>query len=191
VAAAGRGWVGDVSDATDLLRLELIGGPGRVQTAPGSPAAERGVVGVDVRGLVVEGDPHTVVQVLFDDDEPGFDRTLLDAPMLAELRNAAGDVVIRDLFDHHAFREALLAEQQAGGNELRGVLVLPGGELPPPHVRLAFLPVPVEKTAGAQLAIVRTDADALAVAIDAALRNGDIDRIEHRSMQTALRQRHR
>lgn len=174
----------------DLLRLELIGGPGRVQTAPGSAAAERGVVGVDVSALSVEGDPHTVVQLLLDDDTPGFDRSLLDAPMLAELHNASGDVAIRELFDHHQFRERLLAEQQAGGNELRGVLVLPGGELPPPYVRLAFLPVPIDKTAGATLAIVRTDAEALVRAVDDALAQRKIDRIEHRSMKTAVEQRH-
>jgi hypothetical protein len=179
-----------VADPNDLLRLELIGGPGRVQTAPGSPAGERGIVGVDVSALVVEGDPHTVVQLLFDDDTPGFDRSLLDAPLLAELRNATGDVVVSDLFDHHEFRRRLLDEQQAGGNELRGVLVLPGGELPPPYVRLAFLPVPIEKTTGAQLAVVRTDADSLRKAIDDARRDGNIDAIEHRSMSIALRQRH-
>ena len=174
----------------DLLRLELIGGPGRVETAPGSTAAERGVVGVDVSALSVEGDPHTVVQLLFDDDAPGFDRSLLDAPLLAELRNATGDVAIRDLFDHHEFRARLLAEQQAGGNELRGVLVLPQGELPPPYVRLAFLAVPLEKTAGATLAIVRTEVDALTTAVDDALAQGQIDRIEHRSMKIAVEQRH-
>jgi len=179
-----------VADPNDLLRLELIGGPGRVETAPGSPAAERGIIGVDVSALVVEGDPHTVVQVLFDDDAPGFDRTLLDAPMLAELRNATGDVVIRDLFDHHEFRQRLLAEQQAGGNELRGVLVLPSGELPPRYVRLAFLPVPLDRTVGAQLAVVRTDVESLRKAIDDARRDGNIDAIEHRSMSLALGQRH-
>jgi hypothetical protein len=179
-----------VADANDLLRLELIGAPGRVETAPASPAAERGIMGVDVSALVVEGDPHTVVQVLFDDDAPGFDRTLLDGPMLAELRNATGDVVIRDLFDHHRFRERLLAEQQAGGNELRGVLVLPGGELPPPYVRLAFLAVPIERTAGAQLAVVRTDVASLRTAADEALDRGDVDSIEHRSLTIALQQRH-
>jgi hypothetical protein len=174
----------------DLLRLELIGGPGRVETAPGSPAADRGVLGVDVSALSVEGDPHVVVQLLLDDDAPGFDRSLLDAPLLAELRNATGDVAIRDLFDHHEFRQRLHAEQQAGGNELRGVLVLPGGELPPPYVRIAFLQVPIEKTAGATLAIVRTEADALVRAVDEALGQRKIDRIEHRSMKLAVEQRH-
>jgi hypothetical protein len=179
-----------VSEPTDLLRLDLIGGPGRIETAPGSPAAERGLMGVDVRGLDIEGEPHTVVQVLFDDDTPGFDRSLLDAPLLAELRNPTGDVAIRDLFDHDVFRHALLAEQRSGGNELRGMLVLPGGQLPPPYVRLAFLQVPIERTAGSTLAVIRTEVEALTAAVDDALRDGHIDRIEHRSMMIAIEQRH-
>ncbi|MFP5579587.1 MAG: hypothetical protein ACLGIZ_15350, partial [Acidimicrobiia bacterium] len=111
----------------DLLRLELIGGPGRVETAVGSPAWERGVLGVDVSALAVEGEDHTVVQVLFDDDAPGFDGTLLDSPLVAELRTPSGDVVVRDLFDHDRFRHELRADQEAGGRVLRGVLVLTGG----------------------------------------------------------------
>src|SRR3546814_17064049 len=86
-----------------------------------------------------------------------FDRTLLDSPLVAELRTPSGDVVVRDLFDHDRFRHDLRADQEAGGRVLRGVLVLTGGELPPPHVRLAFLPGSVSGTAGTTLAVVRTD----------------------------------
>lgn len=174
----------------DLLRLELIGGPGRVETAVGSPAWERGVLGVDVSALAVEGEDHTVVQVLFDDDAPGFDRTLLDSPLVAELRTPSGDVVVRDLFDHDRFRHDLRADQEAGGRVLRGVLVLTGGELPPPHVRLAFLPVGVSGTAGTTLAVVRTDVPDLVMAVDDALEREEIDEDQHRALLTAIDQRH-
>lgn len=174
----------------DLLRLELIGGPGRVETSVGSPAWERGVLGVDVTGLAVEGVDHTVVQVLFDDDAPAFDRALLDSPLVAELRNPAGEVQVRDLFDHDRFRQALRADQEAGGDELRGVLVLTGGELPPPYVRLAFLPLPIGATAGTTLAVVRTDVPELVMAVDDALEREEIDEVEHRGLLTTIEQRH-
>lgn len=174
----------------DLLRLELIGGPGRVETAPGSPAWERGVLGVDVTARPVEGIEHTVVQVLFDDDAPAFDRALLDAPLVAELRDPRGNVVVRELFDHDRFRRELLAEQQAGESERRGVLVLTGGELPPPYVRLAFLPTPIADTEGTDLAVVRTDVPDLVMAVDDALERGEIDEVEHRGLLTSIEQRH-
>ena len=182
--------MGRVPETTDLLRLELIGAPGRIETAPGSPASERGILGVDVRGMGIDGDPHTVVQVLFDDDAPGFDRSLLDAPLVAELRAPNGDVVVRDLFDHDRFRHRLHDEQQAGGSTLRGVLVLPGGELPPHYVRLAFLPVDVTGTAGTTLAVVRTDVPDLVMAVDDALERGEVTEAQHRALLTSIEQRH-
>ncbi len=174
----------------DLLRLELIGGPGRIETAVGSPAWERGVLGVDVSSLGVEGVDHTVVQVLFDDDAPAFDHDLLDAPMVAELRTPAGDVVVRDLFDHDRFRHELRTDQESGRNELRGVLVITGGELPPRYVRLAFLPVDVTGTAGTTLAVVRTDVAELLMAVDDALEREEIDEAEHGALLTTIEQRH-
>ena len=177
-------------EGMDLLRLELIGGPGRVETAIGSPAWERGLLGVDVTSLAVEGEDHTVVQVLFDDDAPAFDRSLLDAPMVAELRTPDGDVVVRDLFDHDRFRHALRADQEGGGRNLRGVLVLTGGELPPPYVRLAFLPVGVSGTAGTTLAVVRTDVPDLVMAVDDALERGEVTDAQHQALLTSIEQRH-
>ncbi len=174
----------------DVLRLELIGGPGRVETAVGSPAWERGVLGVDVSSLNVEGVDHTVVQVLFDDDAPAFDGALLDSPLVAELRTPSGDVVVRDLFDHDRFRRELRADQESGRSELRGVLVITAGELPPPYVRLAFLPVGVDGTAGTTLAVVRTDVPDLVMAVDDALERGEIDETEHGALLTTIEQRH-
>jgi len=176
--------------AMDLLRLELIGSAGRVETPPGSPASELGILGVDVRGTTVDGEEHTVVQVLFDDDVPGFDRSLLDAPLVAELRDHEGNVVVRDLFDHDEFRQQLRAEREAGTSERRGVLVLTGGALPPRYVRLAFLPTPVGATDGATLAVVRTEVPDLVMAVDDALDRGDIGDAEHRALLTAIEQRH-
>ncbi len=182
-----RAWLhGDM----DLLRLELIGGPGRVETAPGSPASARGVLGVDVTDITVEGEEHTAVQVLFDDDVPGFEVSLLDGPLVAELRNPAGDVVVRDLFDHDRFRRELLAEQQAGESERRGVLVLTGGELPPHYVRLAFLPMALADTEGTTLAVVPTEVHELRSAVDDALERNEIDEVEHRALLVSIEQRH-
>jgi hypothetical protein len=174
----------------DLLRLELTGGPGRVETAPGSPASERGVLGVDVTATTVDGEEHTVVQVLFDDDVPGFDRALLESPLVAELRGDRGRVLVRELFDHDEFRRALLAEREAGATERRGVLVLTGGQLPPHYVRLAFLPTPVTDTAGTTLAVVRSELPDLVMAVDDALERGEIDADEHRAMMVSIDQRH-
>lgn len=131
-------------ETTDLLRLELIGAPGRIETAPGSPASERGILGVDVRGMGIDGEAHTAVQV----------------------------------------------EQQAGEPTLRGVLVLPGGELPPHYVRLAFLPVDVSGTAGTTLAVVRTDVPDLVMAVDDALERGEVTDAQHRALLTSIEQRH-
>jgi hypothetical protein len=68
--------------------------------------------------------------------------------------------------------------------------VLPGGELPPHYLRLAFLPVPVEETAGTTLAVVRTDVPDLVTAVDDALEREEITEAEHRSLLTAIEQRH-
>lgn len=174
----------------DLLRLELIGGAGRVETAPGSPAAERGILGLDVSGTTIDGTDLTAVQVLFDDDVPGFDRALLDAPLVAELRDNEDRVLVRELFDHDEFRRQLLAEREAGESERRGVLVLTGGELPPPYVRLAFLPTPVHATDGATLVVVRTEVPDLVMAVDDALERGDVDEAEHQALLTSIEQRH-
>src|SRR5690349_20469098 len=108
-----------------------------------SPMGRHGLLGVDVRGRSIDGQDQTVVQILLDDDRPGFDPTLLDAPMVAELTDPDGRTVATEPFDHDRFRQRLRAERDAGESVLRGVLVLTDGELPPPYVRLAFLPVAI------------------------------------------------
>lgn len=174
----------------ELLRTDLPGRPMQVETAPGSVPFERGILGIAVSPKDIEGSEHTVVQLLLDDDQAGFDRALLDCPMVAELRTPAGDVITRELFDHDRFRSQLHQERQAGGNELRGVLVLTGGELPPPYIRLAFLAVPVTDTGGCSLFVVRTERDDLLAAIDAGHADGSLTDREHRGLRTTVEQRH-
>lgn len=174
----------------ELLRTELPGRPIQAETAPGSPPFERGILGAAVSPKTIDGTEHTVVQLLFDDDHPTFDPSLLDCPLVAELRTPAGDVVTRELFDHDRFRRQLQEERATGGKELRGVLVLTGGELPPPYIRLAFLTVPVAETAGCELVVIRSERDALAAAIHAGHADGSLTDREHRGLLTTVEQRH-
>lgn len=175
----------------ELIQIALGGQPSQMQTAPGDPSFEAGLLGVALSPKDIDGTAHTVVQAMFDDDRPGFDRSLLDCPLMAEVRTPAGDVVTRELFDHDEFRRALHAERADGGNELRGVLLLTGGELPPAYLRLAFLDIPVEETAGCSLVLVRSDRDDLVEAIDAGRADGSLRDEEHRSLTTMIDQRHR
>ncbi len=157
--------------------------------APGSPGGRDGLVGVDVSSRDVDGVAHTVVQLLLDDDVAGFDRGLLDGPMIAEL--ADGDrVVAREAFDHDVFRRRLLAERQAGTSTTRGILVLTEGEPPPPWVRLAFLPVPIESTAGQTLRIVTTTVPELLAGVDEAYGRGEVTDEERRALIVSIEQRH-
>jgi len=173
----------------ELIRAELGGGPGRSMVAPGSPGGRDGLVGVDVSPRDVDGVAHTVVQLLLDDDVPGFDRGLLDGPMVAEL--ADGDrVVAREAFDHDVFRRRLLAERQAGTSTTRGILVLTEGEPPPPWVRLAFLPVAIESTAGQTLRIVTTTVPELLAGVDEAYGRGEVTDEERRALIVSIEQRH-
>jgi hypothetical protein len=91
--------------------------------------------------------------------------------------SSAGDLVARELFDHDAFRRRLYAEREAEGDQLHGVLVLSEGELPPPYLRLAFLPVPLAGTAGHTLSVVRSARTELIDGIEAAFCRG----LAHRS----------
>lgn len=174
----------------ELIRIALGGRPSQMQTAPGDPSYEAGVLGVALSPKTIDGDEHTVVQLMLDDDRPGFDRTLLDCPLVAEIRTPAGDVVTRELFDHDVFRQRLHDERAVGGDELRGVLLLTDGQLPPAYLRLAFLTVPVADTDGCLLAVVRSDRDDLVAAIDAGHAAGALADSEFRSLSTMIEQRH-
>lgn len=175
----------------ELLRIDLTGGVDR-RTWEGPPFDDGvpGVIGVEVTGTTVDGQVHVVVQLLLDDDVPGFDRALLDAPLLAEVVDPAGDVVAREPFDHDEFRRRLLAERQAGEATTRGVLVLPGGDLPPPWVRLAFLPGRPEDAAGSTVVVRRSTVAALEEGIEQAYLRGELTDGERLAGLTAIDQRH-
>lgn len=177
--------------AMDLVRIELGGGPARVSDEAGvGPMARHGVLGVDVAARAIDGVGFIVVQVLLDDDLPGFDPALLDAPLVAELVGPDGDVAHRELLDHDRLRHQLLDERRAGVAETRGVLVTTGGELPPPWVRLAFLPVPVDETADHTLVVRRTTRDRLTAAVEAAHAAGDVSDDERRALLVSIDQHH-
>ena len=173
-----------------LISLALDGRPTQTQTAPGDAPYEAGVLGVAVHPKAIDGEDHTVVQIMLDDDRPGFDRTLLDCPMVAEVRTPAGDVITRELFDHDTFRRALDTERRAGGDDLRGVLLRTGGELPPPYLRLGFLALALADTDGCALVVSRFDRDELLEAVDAGRDDGSLAAGEHRSLTTMIDQRH-
>jgi hypothetical protein len=172
------------------MRIRSAGRPAQVQTGPGSPEFERGVLGAAVSAKVIDGVERSVVQVMLDDDRPGFDAGLLDCPLLAEVRTPAGDVVARDLFDHDRFRRRLHDERAAGGDDLRGVLLMSEGELPPAYLRLAFLDVPVADTAGCDVVVARWEREAMVSALDGGREDGSLSGREHRGLLTMVEQRH-
>lgn len=174
----------------ELIRVRSVGSAAQMQTAPGDTPFEAGVLGLAMSPKAIDGTEHTVVQVMLDDDRPSFDRELLDCPMVAEIRTPAGDVVTRDLFDHAAFRRRLHADRAGGDDELRGVLLTTGGELPPAYLRLAFLAVAVSDTEGCDLVVSRHDRHELLAAVDGGHAQGAISDAEHRSLATTIEQRH-
>jgi hypothetical protein len=171
-----------------LFRVPMSGSPVRVEPEPELPVD--GVLGLDVTGGVVEDAPRTVVQLLLDDDVVGFDRSLLDAPIVAELVDGLGRVVAAEPFDHDRFRRRLHEERRAGESVSRGVLVLTEGQLPPPWVRLAFLPSPLDATAGNELRVRRTSVAELVTAVEHAYSNGAITDGERTALLVSIEQLH-
>lgn len=171
----------------ELARVALTGTPLRVEADGSTGALGPGLLGVDVAAAAVDGAPHTVVQVLLDDDAAGFDRTLLDGLLVAEVLDDDA-VRAREPFDHDAFRRRLQAERDAGERTTRGVLLLTGGELPPPWIRLAFLPVAMADTAGAALVIRRTTPAELVAGVEEAYALGELTDDERRSVLTVIDQ---
>ena len=54
------------------------------------------------------------------------------------------------------------------------MLVLTGGELPPPWIRLAFLPIALSATVGGSLVLTRTTAESLLAGVEAATAAGEM-----------------
>jgi hypothetical protein len=181
----------------ELISIPLAGGPAQVmvQDLP-AVAGPHGVLGIDVASRTIDGHHWTVVQLLLDDDHPLFDRTLLDTPVVAEVRThghadcGSAVALAVEPFDHDAFRRQLAAEHAAGEHTTRGVLVRTGGELPPPYVRLAFLPIELAETAGADLLVRRTTVAELVAGVEAAFARGDITDDDRRALLVAIEQRH-
>jgi hypothetical protein len=162
--------------------------------APGSsgdPAElADGILGVALDATTVDGVAHTVVQVMLDDDRDDFDRGLLDAPMVAEVVTPVGDVVARELLDHDAFRRALHDERERGESVRRGVLLLDAGALPEPWIRLAFLPVPIDRTVGTTLQLRRATVDELLDGVARAVLDGRMSDAEGVAARTTIEHLH-
>ena len=174
-----------------LAQIELSGRPAQfLAEDERSPLGRHGVLGLDITGRVIDGQPQTVVQVLLDDDRPGFDPTLLDGPMVAELRDPGGAVLAQEPFDHDRFRQRLLDERRAGESLMRGILVLTDGELPPPWVRLAFLPIEIATTERSVLTVRRTTVTELLEGVDRAYARGEITDQERQALVVTIDQRH-
>lgn len=173
-----------------LFDTELHGEPVRVLAADDPRLTAVGLAGVEVVGRRIEERDHTVVQVLLDDDAPGFDTTLLDAPVVVDVVAADGTLITRELLDHDATRRQLQAERLAGRSEIRGVLVLTDGELPPPWVRLAFVPLPLEATAGTRMVLRRTSVQELLAGVEAAFVAGEMTDQQRQVAIRTIDQRH-
>lgn len=176
----------------ELISTPLDGGPTQVLVQDPSSDGPHGVVGIDVAARTIDGTHWTVVQLLLDDDHPLFDRTLLEAPVVAELRGRHPDPAVLALepFDHDAFRRQLQHERTTGETTTRGVLVLTSGQLPPAYVRLAFLPLELAQTAGTELVVRRTTVAELVAGAEAAHARGEITDDERRSLLIGIEQRH-
>ena len=174
----------------ELLRVELSGVAAQAETATGSDPYERGVLGISVDSKRIEGTDHTVMQVMFDDDRPGFDARTLECPLVAEIRSPAGDLITRELFDHDAFRQRLRADRDTGGNDLRGVLLLTDGELPPAYLRFAFLDTALGHLGGCTLVVARSDRDDLVASIEQGYGEGLLTDEEYQGLMTTIDQRH-
>jgi hypothetical protein len=170
----------------ELARIDLTGAPVRIERGSGASPLAPDVLGVDVTGRVIDGVAHTVVQLMLDDDRPGFDPNLLDSPVLAELVNADGALQARELADHDRFRRALQAERAAGRSERRGVLLLTRGELPPPWIRLCFLAVPLDAGAGGSLVLRRTSVDELVAGVERSAAEGAVTDAERLAALTTV-----
>ena len=157
---------------------------------PATPLARAGVMGIDIAAREVDGQQFTVAQLLLDDDLDGFDRSLLNSPIVAELVDHDDVVMLREPFDHDRFRRQLHEERAAGESTTRGVLVLTNGELPPPWVRLAFVPVPLETTDGGTLVVRRTTVAELNDGVEVAFGRGAITETERRAVLISIEQRH-
>ena len=71
------------------------------------------------------------------------------------------------------------------------MLVLTRGELPPPWIRLAFLPVALSATAGGWLVLSRTTAEIAAGRVEAATAASEMTDGEHATAAPTIERLHR
>ena len=174
-----------------LFQIGLTGEPQQVLAPIGADdGLPAGVMGIDVSRRVVRGEAQLVVQLLLDDEAGGFDPALLDAPVIAEVFTADGRTVAREPFDHDRFRRRLRDELADGRQVTRGVLVLERGELPPPWIRLAFLPIELASAPGCTLVVRTTTRADLVTGVDNAYSAGELSDEERTTMLTSIDQRH-
>ncbi len=171
--------------------MPLTGGPTRIMVKD-EPAlvGPHGVVGLDVAERTIDGQVWTVAQLLLDDDHPLFARSLLDAPVVAEVVDSDGVVIAVEPFDHDRFRGRLHQERLDATSTTRGVLVLTGGELPPHYVRLAFVPADQTGMAGGRLVVRRTTVAELMAGVESAFAAGEITDKDRRALLSSIEQRH-
>jgi hypothetical protein len=173
-----------------LASIDLTGAPVRVTADQAGAALAADLVGVDVARTEVDGVEHTVVQVLLDDDRVGFDPTLLEGPLLVEVVRPDGTVVAREPADHDRFRRELQAERGSSHGERRGVLLLTAGELPPPWIRLAFLPIALHDTSATVLRLQRSTVAELLDGVERAAAAGAMSDADRRAALIAIEHLH-
>ncbi|MGB6057657.1 MAG: hypothetical protein WBF71_05285 [Microthrixaceae bacterium] len=178
-----------------LLRINLTGAPLRLHAdVSGGVVEELGILGVDVSPREIAGENYSVVQLILDDQRPDDEGSLLDSPLVADVVRAGDDPdsapLARALFDHDDFREKLRREHEAGESVTRGILILNEGELPPPWIRMAFLPIPLKVTAGMSLVVHRSTVDELVSGIETSFAQGLATEDERRSMLVSIEQHH-
>lgn len=181
--------------AVALLRINLTGAPLRLHAdVSGGVVEELGILGVDVSPREIAGENYSVVQLILDDQRPDDEGSLLDSPLVADVVRAGDDPdsapLARALFDHDDFREKLRREHEAGESVTRGILILNEGELPPPWIRMAFLPIPLKVTAGMSLVVHRSTVDELVSGIETSFAQGLATEDERRSMLVSIEQHH-
>jgi hypothetical protein len=174
----------------EIARIGLTGAPVRVERATDPSSLAPDVLGVDVAGRLIDGVAHTVVQVMLDDDRPGFDDAMFDAPLLAEVVDDQGALLARELVDHDRFRRQLQAERDAGRSERRGVLLLSDGSLPPPWIRLCFMALPLDDGVGATLVLRRTSVEELVAGVEHSSAEGALTDNERIAALTAIEHLH-
>ena len=82
------------------------------------------------------------------------------------------------------------ANRDTGDNDLRGVLLLTAGELPPAYLRFAFLDTPLARIGGCTLVVARSERVDLVASIEQGYGDGSLTDEEYQGLMTGIDQRH-